>query len=77
MHRGDVYNGDAVEKTVEDVTVEITKHGYPFYLAEAALGNQYNCISAAPLVGGGQLNVASLPVREESANGGYLTSMAG
>src|ERR1700728_3434415 len=30
MHRGDVYNGDAVEKTVEDVTVEITKHGYPF-----------------------------------------------
>jgi outer membrane protein insertion porin family len=30
MHRGDVYNGDAVEKTVEDLTVEITKHGYPF-----------------------------------------------
>jgi outer membrane protein insertion porin family len=30
MHRGDVYNGDSVEKTVEDVTVEITKHGYPF-----------------------------------------------
>ncbi len=30
MRRGDVYNGDAVEKTVEDVTVEITKHGYPF-----------------------------------------------
>jgi len=30
MHRGDVYNGDAVEKTVEDVTLEITKHGYPF-----------------------------------------------
>ena len=30
MHRGDIYNGDAVEKTVEDVTVEITKHGYPF-----------------------------------------------
>ena len=30
MHRGDIYNGDSVEKTVEDVTVEITKHGYPF-----------------------------------------------
>ncbi len=30
MKRGDVYNGDAVEKTVEDITVEITKHGYPF-----------------------------------------------
>ncbi len=30
MHRGDIYNGDAVKKTVEDVTVEITKHGYPF-----------------------------------------------
>jgi len=30
MRRGNVYNGDAVEKTVEEVTVEITKHGYPF-----------------------------------------------
>jgi outer membrane protein insertion porin family len=30
MHKGDVYNGDAIEKTVEDLTVEITKHGYPF-----------------------------------------------
>ncbi len=30
MRQGDVYNGDAIEKTVEDVTVEITKHGYPF-----------------------------------------------
>ena len=30
MHRGDIYNGDSVEKTVEDLTVEITKHGYPF-----------------------------------------------
>ena len=27
---GNVYNGDAIEKTVEDLTVEITKHGYPF-----------------------------------------------
>ena len=30
VHAGDVYNGDAVEKTVENLTVEITKHGYPF-----------------------------------------------
>jgi outer membrane protein insertion porin family len=27
---GNVYNGDAIEKTVEDLTVEITRHGYPF-----------------------------------------------
>ena len=30
MHTGEVYNGEAVEKTVEDMTVEIAKHGYPF-----------------------------------------------
>ena len=30
MHRGDIYNSDSVEKTVEDLTVEISKHGYPF-----------------------------------------------
>ena len=30
MQSGDIYNADAVEKTVEDITVEITKHGYPF-----------------------------------------------
>jgi len=30
MKQGDVYNGEAIEKTVEDVTIEITKHGYPF-----------------------------------------------
>ena len=28
--QGDVYNADAIEKTVEDLTVEIAKHGYPF-----------------------------------------------
>jgi len=27
---GDLYNADAVEKSVEDLTVEIAKHGYPF-----------------------------------------------
>ena len=30
MKQGDVYNSDAVEKTVENLTVEISKHGYPF-----------------------------------------------
>jgi outer membrane protein insertion porin family len=30
MKQGDIYNSDAVEKTVENVTVEISKHGYPF-----------------------------------------------
>jgi outer membrane protein insertion porin family len=30
MREGEVYNGDAVQKTVEDLTVEIAKHGYPF-----------------------------------------------
>ncbi len=30
MKQGDVYNSDAVEKTVESLTVEISKHGYPF-----------------------------------------------
>jgi len=30
MHQGDIYNADAIEKTVEDLTIEITKHGYPF-----------------------------------------------
>jgi outer membrane protein insertion porin family len=30
VRSGDVYNGDAIEKSVEDLTIEITKHGYPF-----------------------------------------------
>ncbi|HXX02892.1 MAG TPA: outer membrane protein assembly factor BamA [Xanthobacteraceae bacterium] len=30
MRSGETYNGDSIEKTVEDLTVEITKHGYPF-----------------------------------------------
>ena len=29
-HKGDVYNGTAVEKTVEDLTVEMARRGYPF-----------------------------------------------
>jgi outer membrane protein insertion porin family len=29
-YRGDVYNGTAVEKTVEDLTVEMARRGYPF-----------------------------------------------
>ncbi len=30
MRQGDVYNGEAIEKTVEDVTVEVARRGYPF-----------------------------------------------
>jgi outer membrane protein insertion porin family len=30
MRSGEIYNGDLIEKTVEDLTVEITRHGYPF-----------------------------------------------
>jgi outer membrane protein insertion porin family len=29
-HQGDTYNGEAVEKTVEDVTIDVARHGYPF-----------------------------------------------
>ena len=30
VHQGDIYNADAIEKTVEALTIEIAKHGYPF-----------------------------------------------
>ncbi len=30
MRSGDIYNGEAIEKTVEDVTVEVARRGYPF-----------------------------------------------
>jgi outer membrane protein insertion porin family len=29
-HQGDVYNGESIEKTVEDVTIEVARRGYPF-----------------------------------------------
>jgi outer membrane protein insertion porin family len=29
-HQGDTYNGEAIEKTVEDVTIEVARRGYPF-----------------------------------------------
>ena len=29
-HKGDTYNGEAVEKTVENLTVEMARRGYPF-----------------------------------------------
>jgi outer membrane protein insertion porin family len=29
-HAGETYNGEAVEKTVEDMTVEVARRGYPF-----------------------------------------------
>jgi outer membrane protein insertion porin family len=30
MRPGDIYNGEAIEKTVEDTTVEVARRGYPF-----------------------------------------------
>src|SRR5580658_8737280 len=29
-HPGDIYNGESVEKSVEDITVEVARRGYPF-----------------------------------------------
>ena len=29
-HSGDIYNGDAVQKSVEDLTIEMARRGYPF-----------------------------------------------
>jgi outer membrane protein insertion porin family len=30
MRDGDIYNGEAIEKTVEQVTIEVSRRGYPF-----------------------------------------------
>jgi len=30
MRKGDIYNGEAIEKTVEQVTIEVSRRGYPF-----------------------------------------------
>ena len=30
MRQGDIYNGEAIEKTVEQVTIEVSRRGYPF-----------------------------------------------
>jgi outer membrane protein insertion porin family len=30
MRQGDIYNGEAIEKTVEEVTIEVSRRGYPF-----------------------------------------------
>jgi outer membrane protein insertion porin family len=30
MRHGDVYNGESIEKTVEDMTIEVARRGYPF-----------------------------------------------
>ena len=30
MRQGDIYNGEAIEKTVEEVTIEVARRGYPF-----------------------------------------------
>jgi outer membrane protein insertion porin family len=29
-HQSDIYNGEAIEKTVEDLTIEVARRGYPF-----------------------------------------------
>ncbi|HUD85051.1 MAG TPA: outer membrane protein assembly factor BamA, partial [Xanthobacteraceae bacterium] len=29
-YRNDIYNGEAIEKTVEDITIEVARRGYPF-----------------------------------------------
>ena len=50
---------------------------YPGFAPDVITGNQQNCNVRAPILGGGPSNVASLPVREELAQGGYLTSLAG
>jgi outer membrane protein insertion porin family len=30
MRQGDIYNGESIEKTVEDMTIEVARRGYPF-----------------------------------------------
>jgi outer membrane protein insertion porin family len=30
MRQGDIYNGEAIEKTVEQLTIEVSRRGYPF-----------------------------------------------
>ena len=30
MAQGQIYNGEAIEKSVEDITVELARRGYPF-----------------------------------------------
>ena len=30
MRRGDIYNGEAIEKSVEQLTIEVSRRGYPF-----------------------------------------------
>ncbi len=30
MAPGQIYNGEAIEKTVEDMTIELARRGYPF-----------------------------------------------
>ena len=50
---------------------------YPGYAAAAAAGGQTNCLLSGAALGNGLIGQASLPVREELAQGGYLTSLAG
>ncbi len=50
---------------------------YPGYTAAAAAGNQTNCFFQGASAGGALVGIASVPVREELAQGAYLTSMPG
>ena len=50
---------------------------YPGYSAAVAAGNQTNCLLAGANLGQALIGQASLPVRVELAQGGYLTSLAG
>jgi outer membrane protein insertion porin family len=55
----------------------VVNAAYPIYPVAVAGGGQSNCMMVAPSVGGGLFNIASLPIREELASGGYLTSLIG
>jgi outer membrane protein insertion porin family len=50
---------------------------YPGYAAAYAAGAQTNCLTSGTSTGSALIGQASLPVREELAQGGYLTSLAG
>ena len=45
MREGDIYNGEAIEKTVEQATIEVSRRGYPFVIRrefDIAEGDPYN-----------------------------------
>ena len=40
MGAGEIYNGEAIEKTVEDMTIELARRGYPFGTVRSARRSQ-------------------------------------